>query len=251
MSHRPICSTKWSRLPERLAWTPSVGAERPGSAEDLADLGPARQAAATLNEGGIDRVAKPGARNGGCSRADSDRRAHGSPGHRSEGVLCAQQDTAGLRRIRVCSSHRFTAQSPAPCRGAPPGHLDDQGHRRRPRRRGLPSGRRRCGAGGMQSAARGGRCRPDRSHQEIPAAGRHPERAEPHADWTFAVHGRFQPCASPMCARHKAGLGGALCVTRAAQAVSKPRSYFSAPCLRPPVTQRRNTSPFRPNATVL
>src|SRR5712692_2101974 len=87
---------KWSRLPGRLASTQSVGAERPGSVEDLADLGPARQPAATLNEGGIDRVAKPGARNDSCPRADSVHRAHGSPRRRSEGVLCVQQDTAGL-----------------------------------------------------------------------------------------------------------------------------------------------------------
>jgi hypothetical protein len=208
VSHRPICSTKWSRLPGRLASTRSVGAERPGSVEDLADLGPARQAAATLDEGGIDRVAKPGARNGGCPRADGVRRAHGSPGQRREGVLCVQQDPAGLRRIRVGSSHRVTAQSPAPWRPARPGHFDDQGHRRRPHRRGLPSGRRGCGAGGMQSAARGGRCRTDYGHQEVPGGGWHPERAEPHADWTFAVHGRFQLGVSPICAGHKGGLPG-------------------------------------------
>ena len=135
----------------------SEGGEQPGSVEDLADLGPARQAAATMDQGGIDRVAKPGARNGGCARADGVHRAHGSPGQRSERVLRVQQDPAGLRRIRVSSSHRVTAQSPAPRRPARPGHFDDKGHRRRPHRRGLPSGRPGCGAGGMQSAARGGR----------------------------------------------------------------------------------------------
>ena len=192
--------------PEAARSTQSIRAVRPGSAEDLADLGPARQATATLNEGGIDRVAKPGARNGGCPRADSVRRAHGSPGHRSEGVLCVQQDPAGRRRIRVCSSHRVTAQSPAPWRPTRPGHFDDQGHRRRPHRRGLPSGRRGGAAGGMQGAARGGHCRTDRSDQEVPAAGRHPECAEPHADWTFAVRGRFRLGVSPIFAGHKGKL---------------------------------------------
>ena len=180
VSRRPICSAKWSRLPGRPG-PKAQGGERPGSVEDLADLGPARQAAAALDEGGIDRVVKPGARNGGCARADGVRRAHGSPGDRSERVLCVQQDPAGLRRIRVSSSHRVTAQGPAPRRPARPGHFDDKGHCRRPHRRGLPSGRPGCGAGGMQSAARGGRCGTDCGHQEVLGGGWHRERAESHA----------------------------------------------------------------------
>jgi hypothetical protein len=127
-------------------------------------------------------VAKPGALDGGCARADGVHRAHGSPGQRGEGVLGVQQDPAGLRGIGVCSSHRVTTQSPMPWRPPRSGHFDDEGHRRGPRtRRGLPTGRRGPGAGGVQSAACGGRRRTDRGDQEGPAAGWHPERAEPHA----------------------------------------------------------------------
>jgi hypothetical protein len=58
----------------------------------------------------------------------------------------------------------------------------------------------------MQGAARGGRCRTDRSDQEVPGAGWHLERAEPHADWTFAVHARFRLGVSPIFAGHKGNL---------------------------------------------